>query len=756
MSSTIHSSKEPAYDAQRFRILFAMVCLACSILVVRIWWLQVKDSAHYSRLSASNFLQERRIPHRRGLIFDTQGKILVDNRASHDLHIIAAFLPDSLKTLRKVFRPLHLESARMKVLDKRLLAGVSRGESELQVATNIEKEECQEVIEKAQQIDAHGVFARWKGKDDDEKCDIFLEPALFPSRASIFQRLQKILEIDDDDWQKRLKKSLRRSSGLRKFIPVLLVEDIGFYAYARIRSASSLGEFPGVLVQDSQRRRSLVGASSAHVLGFMNEMTQKEFAAKKKDDYHLGDRIGRRGVERNFEDTLHGKDGTRRVVVDAKGRSKGERWAEILLGEAKGNAPLAGLSLVLSLDADLQKTAEKAFLGKAGSVVAIEAKTGFVLAMASFPTFDPNAMTGRTSAKEWRRVLNDPLRPLTNKAIQEHYAPGSTFKAITAVAGLSHGKITPHTHKHCPGYFRLGRASWRCYNRGGHGSIALENALKKSCDTYFYSLGYEMGPEKLASTARSFGFGSHTGIPLDREIPGIMPDIAYYKKHFGAYTPGLVVNSSIGQGDVTVTPLQLAAAYAAIANGGMLYRPQIVRAVVDENGVVIDEIRPDLRWPLDVPEDGLTAVRRSLSFVTEKGGTASGIRWRRDMPQMSKWVREGGVVIGGKTGTAQVVRLAKTVTHLKPEDVDYAQRDHAWFVGFAPADDPEIVVVAMTEHGGFGGSMSAPVVAEVMRVYFERGRSLAIPIDEGRVMGKKETIAATEMSIVSAVDGGSP
>jgi len=729
VSSTIHSSKEPAYDARRFRWAFALMAVACSVLVVRIWWLQVKDHDKYVRLSASNFLQERRVPHRRGLIYDTTGRILTDNRPSHDLHIIGAFLPDSHRTLRQVLQPLHFERDRLKVLDKRVLAAVKRAEPLVQVQLNVEGDVCHAVRKKALRIDAHGVDIRWRGPIDDDGCDIFIHPDTFPSRAALFRRLQRIVDIDDEQWSKRLRKALRRARGLRRFKPVLLVEDIGFEAYARVRAASSLGDLPGIVVQDSQRRRVLTGDSAAHVLGFMNEMTPKELESRKGEDYHLGDLIGRRGVEQSFERTLRGQDGSKSVVVDAKGRDKGEQWGKELLGIDRQESAEAGHSLVLSVDMELQRAAEKAFLGKAGSVVALDVKTGFVLAMASFPTFDPNSMTGRHSADEWRRVLKDPLKPLTNKAIQEHYAPGSTFKAITAVAGLSHKLITPHTHKNCPGFFRLGRHTWRCYNRAGHGAIALERALKQSCDTYFYSLGYEMGSDKLMSTARSLGFGKKTGIPLDRETPGITPDRAYYKKRKMTYTPGLVVNSSIGQGDVTVTPLQLAVAYAAIANGGQVYRPQVVRAIVDEEGAVVEEFGPDLHWPLDVPDEQLATVRRSLSYVTERGGTAFGIRWRRDMPEMSKWVRDSGIVIGGKTGTAQVVRLSKDVAHLDPEDVAYEQRDHAWFVGFAPADNPEVVVVVMTEHGGFGGSMSAPVVAEVLRTYFERGGSKAIPLE---------------------------
>jgi penicillin-binding protein 2 len=415
--------------------------------------------------------------------------------------------------------------------------------------------------------------------------------------------------------------------------------------------------------------------------------------------------------------------------------------------------PVTGRTLVLSLDGTMQRAAEESFGGVAGSVVALEVETGFVLAMASFPTYDPNAVTG-PQAKQMKRLLDlDKNRPWTNKVIQDHYAPGSTFKAITAAAGLRNQLITETSSRHCPGFFRLGRAAWRCYSRGGHGPIALVRALQFSCDTYFYSLGYDLGPDRLAETGRMFSFGSRTGIDIGGESPGIMPDRAYYERRFGAYTPGLVVNNAIGQGDVTVTPLQLAVAYAAIANGGRVMKPQLVREVLDEHGAVVHEFAPVQSADLGLSPELMGLMNESLAHVTDPGGTASGLWWRRDRyADMSKWLRDTGTVIVGKTGTAQVVRLSKSIAHVKAEDMPYEQRDHAWFVGYAPQGAPEVVVVTMTEHGGFGGSTSGPVTAEVLRAWFtgtrstERYSDLPPIVPKPRVFAPRATDTPTEES----------
>ena len=723
------SSLEPAFSSRRVAVFVVLIGLFFSVLVGRLYMLQVVKGVEYLHKSEENFIQERRVAHARGLILDQTGKVLVDNRPAHDVTITAAFLPDSTRALTQLLAPIGLERAAIAELDRSILDGVESKQRIMLVAVD-DEDDCADVAARQVRFDVRGVIV----EPAVVGCTVYAAAAEFPSRAALFVRLRDLLGLTPDEMKPRIELALSKSAGLGRFKPTLLLEDIGYVEYARIEQAISLGEVPGIDVVSTQRRRYRLGSRAAHVLGYLNEVSPDEL--KRQDEriaageqpsgdplYGLGDLVGRKGVESAYEKVLHGTDGIERVVVDAKGRTKGQSWAEALLGHNRISPPTAGRTLVLSIDEDMQRTAEESFAGVAGSVIAIEVDTGYVLALASFPAYDPNAVTG-SRAKALKRQLDlDKNRPWTNKAIQDHYAPGSTFKAITAAAGLRNNLITETSTRACPGFFRLGRATWRCFNRSGHGPIALNKALQYSCDSYFYSLGYELGPDRLAETGRLFSFGSRTGIDIGGESPGIMPDRAYYERRFGSYSPGYVVNNSIGQGDVTVTPLQLAVAYAAIANGGKVMKPRIVREVLDERGNVIDEYPPEQLADAELSPEVLALIKEALAHVTDPGGTASGLYWKKDRyADMSQWLRDSGTTIVGKTGTAQVVRLSKSVQHVRAEDMPYEQRDHAWFVGFAPKEAPEVVVVTMTEHGGFGGSTSGPVTAEVLRTYFTKVR----------------------------------
>jgi penicillin-binding protein 2 len=723
------SSLEPAFSARRVHVFTALLGALFAVLVVRLYVLQVLLGEEYQQKSQDNFVQERRVAHARGLIFDQAGRVLVDNRPSHDVTVTVAFLPDSFRMLSQLLAPLGLSRPELQALDRHVLEFVETDDVVV-VADHLSDADCAAVEERRGRFDIRGADVEVEATP----CRVVVRPREFPSRASVFRRLRELVGLPLADMKVRVDAALQRASGLGRFQPTRLLEDVGYIVYARIEQAISLGELPGVDVVDTQTRRYRNNGRAAHLLGYLNEISPDELRRQDEhiaegtlsDDaprYALGDLLGRRGVEGSYERSLRGKDGIDRVVVDAKGRAKGESWAEVLLGDDRLTPPVPGHSLVLAVDDDLQATAEEAFGGVAGSVIAMEVDTGYILALASFPTYDPNLVAGPWARDIKRALDRDKNRPWTNKALQEHYAPGSTFKAITAAAGLRNHEITEGSTRACPGYFRLGRNTWRCFNREGHGPIALVRALQFSCDSYFYSLGYDLGPDRLSATARLFSFGSRTGIDIGGESPGIMPDKAYYVRRFGAYTPGLVVNNAIGQGDVTVTPLQLAVAYAAIANGGKVMKPQIVRQVVDAQGRVIEDHPPIQVADLGLPAHDLALLKESLAHVTDPGGTASGLLHRNDRyAAMSAWLRESGLTIVGKTGTAQVVQLSKNVKHVRAEDVPYEQRDHAWFVGFAPLDTPEIVVVTMTEHGGFGGSASGPVTAEVLRTWFTKVR----------------------------------
>ena len=695
------------FSEKRFSFLSLVPFIVFFILVSRLFYLQVVRGDYYLSRSESNFIQERPISHSRGLILDQSGMPLVGNRPSHDLYVTFSLFPNSEKTLKEMGSVLGLKRSEVKDAYERL-----REAKKEFVLWKLSHSKCEK-------------FAGWLPLNRIpgvalENCRVSLEPAEFPSFERAIAELAKALQLPKEELEGYWEQAEKKFQGFGRYKPAPLLGDLDFDTYARLETAISLGSFPGLTLLDSIKRRYMHGSLAAHTLGYLNEISGPELV--NRPEYRQGHRIGRRGLELVYESALRGIDGFERAVVDARGRRFSEAIEKDWLGEDRMEYSTPGKNLVLSIDIELQKAAEKAFMGKAGSVIALEVGTGFILAMASFPSYNPNDIIARDNQRIFDALSKDPLKPWLNKAIQEHYAPGSTFKAITAVAGFEHGALKSLESQKCKGIFQIGGHRWRCFKREGHGEVDVVRALKTSCDTFFYTLGHELGMDALAQTARRLGFGKKTGVDLDVEIPGIIPDREYYQKRLGYYAPGFAVNSAIGQGDVTVTPLQLAVAYDAIINGGTIYQPQLLREIRDVDDQLLLQKKPIVRDRLSESQKSLQFVKEGLSHVTEKGGSAYGLLWRPDLPQLSKWVRESGVKIGGKTGTAQVVKLSKLVYHLKPEEVNYWERDHAWFVGFAPAENPEILVVAMTEHGGFGGRTSAPVVAQVIKTYYEKVR----------------------------------
>ncbi|HSP20635.1 MAG TPA: penicillin-binding protein 2 [Myxococcaceae bacterium] len=468
-------------------------------------------------------------------------------------------------------------------------------------------------------------------------------------------------------------------------------------------------ELPGVDWPAVPHRNYRTGTVLPHVVGYMNEITQDELERlnAQGEGYALGDFIGRRGVERYFERRLRGKDGSRKEVVNARGETIQE-LSELITGEAT-IASTPGDNVVLSIDMRLQAEAEKAFPGTAGAVVAMDVRTGFILAMVSRPGFDPNVLTGRVTPAQLQALNKDPLQPMIFRPAQQHYSPGSTFKPLSMFAALSSKGFTPHSTVSCGGGYRLGARMWRCHKDAGHGLVDARRALQQSCDTWFYKVADTLGLDPIAATARSFGLGAPTGVAVVAEVPGIMPDSAYHDRVTpGGYTKGMALNSVIGQGDVNVTPLQLTMAYGAMANGGHLYKPQLVRRLESPDGRLLQEFQPESIRELDLdPEARRLVVDALASVVNEPGGTA----YRARLPD---------VRMAGKTGTAQVVALGKT--RLKKEAMTYWQRDHAWFASFAPAEDPEVAVIVLNEHGGHGGLDAAPTASAITKKYFELKR----------------------------------
>jgi len=471
-------------------------------------------------------------------------------------------------------------------------------------------------------------------------------------------------------------------------------------------------DLPGVDVQPVPHRSYRYSALGGHLIGYMNEVGPKEMetlnaelkkGASEQPPYSLGDYVGRRGLEKRYERTLRGVDGVHFVPVDSKGRALDV--ATVGPEEKRYVPSRPGQNLVLSIDWRLQEFAEKTFPATAGVVAAMDAKTGFLLALVDRPAPDPNKMSGRITAAELRSIYEDPLQPDLFRAIQQHYHPGSTYKAVTAIAALEEGIFRPNTTVRCPGYYTMGSHRWRCDLESGHGAVDFEHALGASCDVFFYAAGAQLGADAIAKWSRALGLGRPTGFDVAGEVPGVIPDVAWHDaKVLGGYQKGMAVNLAIGQGDVNVTPMQQLVMYGALATG-TLWRPQVVLRVEDADGRVLKTFEPEARGRLELqPGTRETVLKGLLAAVNQPFGTG----W---------WSRLQETTMAGKTGTAQVMALG--AQRLKASELPYFERDHAWFAAFAPAADPKIVVVVLNEHSGFGASNAAPTASALVKKYLE-------------------------------------
>ncbi|HKI86397.1 MAG TPA: penicillin-binding protein 2 [Thermoanaerobaculia bacterium] len=474
---------------------------------------------------------------------------------------------------------------------------------------------------------------------------------------------------------------LARDHDKPDFVPVLLAEGLTLGQVARI-SAQAL-EHPEFEIHVDQLRLYRHGPQTAHLLGYLGEVSEGELRSSH-GELRAGELVGRKGVEEEFDSELRGRDGVRVVEVDSRGRPRKEF----------GRLPATpGRSLRLTIDLELQQEAERLLTGKAGAIVALDPNSGAVLALASAPSFNPNVFARRLDQSQWESILKDPGHPLEDRAIQDAYSPGSVFKIVVAVAGLAEGVIRPQDTIHCSGSKVFYDRRFRCWWPSGHGWVNLHKALRESCDIYFYTLGQKLGIENIAKYARLLGLGKKTGIGLPTERPGLVPDENWSEmvRHHPWY-PGETISVAIGQGPLLVTPLQLAVMMAAVANGGYRVTPY----------VVLDGPPPP-PVPLHLPASVLAPVQSGLVAVVNENGTGV----RAAIP---------GLEVAGKTGTAQVVaQKTRTLNKDLPEDL----RDHAWFVSYAPAEHPRLVIVVFVEHGGHGADAAAPIAKDLYETYFK-------------------------------------
>lgn len=450
-------------------------------------------------------------------------------------------------------------------------------------------------------------------------------------------------------------------------------------------------DLPGVMIQVESQRNYPSGVTASHVLGYVGEVSAEQLDKPEFAELHQGSIVGQYGVEKFFDHIVRGEAGQKSIEVDALGHEK----RTVLVDQ-----PHAGDDLYLTIDVRLQKVAEDLLGEESGAIVALDPTTGDLLAMASRPAFDPNVLSRELTPKQWVEIVQDEGRPLNNRASQGQYPPGSTFKVLMAAAALESKTMMPFSTVFCSGGYQFGKRVYHDWKASGHGSVDLRKALIQSCDVYFYTVGQRMGIDTMASYAHQFGLGEETGVELPSERVGTVPSTAWKQrvKH-EAWLPGETISAAIGQGYVTVTPLQMASLIGTVANDGVSYRPRLVQAIMDRATGQRQVLPAVPKSKLDVKPDTLKLIREALAGVVTEGTATR--------------AKSSIVTIAGKTGTAQTAALRSG-----PEkDIPKKFRDHAWFVAFAPVENPTIAVAVLAEHMGHGGSAAAPLAKEVIETY---------------------------------------
>jgi len=582
------------------------VLLTFVIITARLFYLQIVEGEAYRVLSENNSVRLQMVEPQRGLLFDTRGELLVDNRPSFDVTV----------TLKDA-KPIRT------TLDR---------------------------------------LSRYAGLSLDE-----------------------------------LQSQVENRNGHPAFKPLVLRSDVDRNVLAAIEVTRF--DLPGVAIDVNTRREYVNRSSAAHLLGYLGEVNSDELKAGKNPDLRAGDLIGKCGIEKAYDSILRGKRGGRQVVVNASG--------QVMRAIEQVDA-IPGKNLLLTIDHRLQQLAETLLNDAAGAVVALDPRNGHVLVLASSPPFNPNAFVSGISHKDWEALVSNPQHPMENKAIQAEYPPASTYKIITAIAGLEEGVIDENTTFFCPGHYYFGNREYRCWKKGGHGNMNVEKALTESCDVFFYQVGLRLGVDRIAKWAQRLGLGSPTGIDMDQEAAGLIPTAAWKKQKTGIpWQGGENLSIAIGQGFDLVTPLQQAVMIAAVANGGIRYKPIVIKAIQDENCNENLDIKEKVMGQVQIRSRTLEIIRKALwNVVNTERGTA----WRS---------RVEGLDICGKTGSAQVIERKEKKPEKEPNKRLENLKDHAWFIAYAPAQNPRIAVAVIVEHGEHGSSAAAPIAKELIRFHLQ-------------------------------------
>ncbi len=509
-------------------------------------------------------------------------------------------------------------------------------------------------------------------------------PREVASRDAVLGRVAALLRIPYQELQDAVARVQPDS-----FLPVRVRRGLTLEDVAKVEEWKL--ELPGVIAEVEPQRVYPTSRFAAHLLGYVREASDEQL---RQGRLRRGEMVGQSGLERLLDEYLRGKDGGERIEVDAMGRA---------VRLVQQSEPHPGAQVVTTVDRRIQEAAERAMEGHAGAVVVMDPRSGDVLALVSTPAFEIDRLTGTIDRAAWLRVVQDPNFPLMNRAIQSQYAPGSVFKIVVAAAGLQEGSLTPGDRVHCSGEFHLGGVTFKDWKEDGHGWVDLRSAIVQSCNVFFYQAGLKVGGATIARYARAFGFGASTGIELQGEKYGLIPNPSA-RRDRRSWPAGETVNMSIGQGAVLVTPMQVARFMAAIANGGVLWRPRLVQRVErPERGVVYSDAG-EVNGYVHLSPVVWEFLRRSLWAVVNDGGTGAAAR----IP---------GLDIAGKTGTAQMIAKSKASLG----------QDHAWFASFAPVQDPEVVVVVLAERGGKGGQVGAPIARKILNaIFFEKVAALEI------------------------------
>ena len=572
---------------RRTAALLVTLALAFSGIFVRLWVLQVIQSARWKSAAENNRLRRLPLEAPRGMVTDVHGEVILDNRPTYQLLLFPEEMAD-------------------------------------------------------------------------------------PARTAAF--LTKIEIASADEVKARLDKARRTSH-----LPSVIADNLAWFQVAAI--AAHRAEYTELEIHPATRRSLPPGATVAHLVGQLGEVSPEQLSGNP--GFRPGQLVGRSGIERAYQDVLGGTPGNLVVVVDAFGKQ---------VSALDEEHPVAGRPLKVTLDLALQREAAAAMAGQVGAVVALDPRDGAVRILLSQPSFDPDLFAGHLEPTKWRELVGDPLDPLHNRALQALYPPGSTIKPLFAAGALRDGVRTLSDTVFCTGESTIYGHLYHCWQKGGHGRVALEEAIEVSCDTFFYHLARDAGIDRLAAWARAFGLGAATGIELGGESTGLVPDDAWSRKARGQpWYGGETISVGIGQGPILVTPIQMAVAYAALVNGGRLVKPHLV------------EGRDGPPRTIGFPADALAEVQRGMELVV--AGDRGTARRLGSLP----------VRFAGKTGTSQVMRKQEGVHW---QDLPWEQRHHALFIGYAPLGDPQLVVAVVVEHGGDAASVAAPIAARIIQLAF--------------------------------------